>query len=176
MAQHHCPDILHQAQEISKKFTKAFQLFRNCHAIYDGKTVTDDDIIQLGKQNWCWFSRHTKWYIYSAFIDRHIKDFMAYYRSTFCHATILPKMHMLETHVIRWLEKWCVGFGIMGEQGAESIHKYFNSLERTYHGIPDPANRLHNIMKEHLRHTAPSMVALQPPPKKLRREEPTREE
>ena len=112
----------------------------------------------------------------STFIDNNIQAFMAYYRSTFPHATVLPKMHMLEAHVIPWMKKWHVGFGIMGEQGAESIHKYFNSLERTSHSIPDRVDRMHNIMKEHLRHTAPSMVALQPAPKKLRREEPIREE
>ena len=51
VAQHHCPAMLHQTQEIAQKFTKLFQLFRDCHAIYDSKAVTDDDIIQLGKQD-----------------------------------------------------------------------------------------------------------------------------
>ena len=68
-----------------------------------------------------------------------------------------------------------MGFGIMGEQGVESIHKHFNSLECTYHSIPDRVERMRNIMKEHLRHTAPSMVALQPAPKKQKRD-PIREE
>ena len=112
---------------------------------------------------------------HSTFIDHNIQAFMAYYRSTFPHATVLPKMHMLEAHVIPWMETWHVGFGIMGEQGAESIHKHLNSLERTYQSIPDHVDRMRNIMKEHLRHTAPSMVVLQPAPKKRRRE-PTREE
>lgn len=33
-------------------------------------------------------------------------------------------MHMLEEHVVPWLRMWHVGFGLMGEQGAESIHAY----------------------------------------------------
>ena len=63
---------------------------------------------------------------------------MACYRESFPRATVLPKMHMLEEHVVPWLRRWKVGFGIMGEQGAESIHAYFNNLARTYKGIPDP--------------------------------------
>lgn len=54
VAQHHCPTMLHQTQEIARKFSNVFRLFRDCHAIYDGKTVTDDDIVELGEQDWCW--------------------------------------------------------------------------------------------------------------------------
>ena len=50
-------------------------------------------------------------------------------RNSFPNATVLLKMHMLEEHVVPWLKMWQhIGFGIMGEQGAESIHAYFNSL------------------------------------------------
>lgn len=38
------------------------------------------------------------------------------------HATITPKLHMLEDHVIPFLTKWGVGLGFLGEHGAESIH------------------------------------------------------
>jgi hypothetical protein len=49
--------------------------------------------------------------------------------------------------------------------------RYASALrQQSKHNIPDGVDRLRNIMKEHLRHTAPSMVALQPAPKKLRRE------
>ena len=53
---------------------------------------------------------------------------MNFYREAFPEATVLPKMHFLEEHVVPWLKKWKIGFGLMGEQGAESIHAYF-----TYH-------------------------------------------
>ena len=58
----------------------------------------------------------------------------------------------------------------MGEQGAESIHAYFNTLTCTYHSIPDKVERLRQMMNEHFRHSAPSMVAVQPPKKKRRKE------
>lgn len=34
------------------------------------------------------------------------------------------EMHMLEEHVVPWLKEWHIGFRMMGEQGAESIHAY----------------------------------------------------
>jgi hypothetical protein len=87
---------------------------------------------------------------------------MASYRDTFPWATVLPKMHILEEHVVPWLRRWHVGFGLMGEQGAESIHAYFNSLKRTYQGVPDRVRRLDQMMREHLLHIAPSNIAAKP--------------
>ena len=46
----------------------------------------------------------------------------------------------------------------MGEQGAESIHTYFNGLGRTYSSIPNRVDRLRLIMKEHLVHTSPKNI------------------
>ena len=91
---------------------------------------------------------------------------MAFYRTNCPEATVLPKMHMLEEHVIPWLRKWHIGFGMMGEQGAESIHKYFNALGRTYCSIPNSAERLKCMLKEHQLHTAPANVSERPPIKK----------
>jgi len=36
---------------------------------------------------------------------------------------------MLEEHTVPFLQQWHIGFGFMGEQGAESIH---NSIEKYY--------------------------------------------
>ena len=91
---------------------------------------------------------------------------MICYRDTFPTATVIPKMHMLEEHFIPWLKKWHLGFGLMGEQGAESIHAYFNSLKKTYAGIPDPVDRLRHTMKEHMLHISPANIDAKPPIKK----------
>ena len=96
---------------------------------------------------------------------------MEFYRTTFPTATVTPKLHMLEKHVVPWLKKWKVGFGLLGEQGAESIHAYFNSLGRTYAGIPDPLKKLKQMMVEHLLHIAPDNVTARPPVKKRKMEE-----
>ena len=87
---------------------------------------------------------------------------MSFYRQKFPHATVLPKMHMLEEHVVPWLRKWHVGFGLLGEQGIESVHAHFNNLGRTYRNIPEELARLRHLMKEHFLHIAPEHIAATP--------------
>ena len=60
---------------------------------------------------------------------------------------------------------------MMGEQGAESIHAYFNSLGRTYQSIPDRVQRLKHMLKEHHLHVAPANVTARPAIKKKVAEE-----
>lgn len=82
---------------------------------------------------------------------------------------MLPKMHMLEEHVVPWIKKWHVGFGLLGEQGIESIHAHFNSLGRTYRSIPEDVARLQHLMKEHLLHIAPQNIAATPEVKRRKK-------
>ena len=49
----------------------------------------------------------------------------------------LPKLHLLEDHEIPRAKEWHVGFGLLGEQVAELIHAWFNTLQRTYHPMQD---------------------------------------
>ena len=91
---------------------------------------------------------------------------MGYYRATFPQATITPKLHLLECHVLPWIKQWKVGFGLMGEQGAESIHARFNSLKRTYQTMPDGVQRLHHIMQMHFLEINPANATLCPPTQK----------
>ncbi len=46
--------------------------------------------------------------------------------------SITPKMHMLEDHIVDFLRQWRVGFGLLGDQDAESIHTVYNQLNRVY--------------------------------------------
>lgn len=101
---------------------------------------------------------------------------MNFYRDSFPWATVLPKMHMLEAHVVPWLREWHIGFGLMGEQGLESVHAYFNSLKRTYHGIPDRVKRMIHTMHEHFLHIAPANIAAKPVPKKRKKSEDNQED
>eukprot|EP00731_Ephydatia_muelleri_P039171 Em1171g1a len=52
------------------------------------------------------------------------------------------------------VQKWHVGFGLLGEQGAESIHAKFDALHRTHALIHE---KLQHVMKEHLISIAPEM-------------------
>ena len=78
---------------------------------------------------------------------------MAYYREEFPNATVTPKLHILEDHMVPWLRRRKVGFGLLDEQGAESIHAKFNSLKDNFRSMPDKLKRLKQLMQEHYLHT-----------------------
>ena len=68
--------------------------------------------------------------------------------------------------VTGWLRRHHVGAGLMGEQGAESIHAHLMRLERIHQGIARDVDRLIYILKEHELESAPSLTYLRPPPAK----------
>ena len=104
--------------------------------------------------------------IYLHLLENDILSFLMFYRKNFSHATVLPKMHLLEDHVIPWVRRWRLGSGLMGEQGAESIHAHVMRLERVHQGIPDALQRLKYIVKEHILESDPSLTCLRPSPKR----------
>ena len=104
-----------------------------------------------------------------AYTESNITDFLLYYRKTFPTATTTPKLHMLEDHVIEFIQRWKVGLGLMGEQGAESIHARFNQIERAYANMPNGVDRLTATMKEHFREVCPENIVRQPLPKKYKK-------
>lgn len=104
-----------------------------------------------------------------SFSDKNIKEFMKFYRANFPEATVLPKMHLMEDHLVSWLRKWRVGLGLMAEQGAESIHASINSIKAAYTNIPDRVKRLKCILQEHHRHACPILAAQQPVVKKRKK-------
>lgn len=101
-------------------------------------------------------------YHMTSFTDKHIEVFLCFYRDAFPKATVTPKLHMLEDHVIPFLKKWKVGFGFLGEQGAESIHARFNKIRRNFVSIPNPVLRLEAILKEHLNQVVPQNISKLP--------------
>ena len=149
--------------EVCSKFKSAFELFAACHCIYDKSAVTDAEIKELSKLT---INKITLVIGRQILAGQNVKKFLAFYRANFPYSTVFLKLHVLEFHVVPWMERWMVGLGLMGVQGAESIHRYFNSLEQTYRSIPDQASRLHLMMKEHYLHMAPVHIAQYPPVKK----------
>ena len=106
---------------------------------------------------------HTDQYHCLLILEKDIKAFMTFYRATFPRASVTPKMHMLEDHMITWLKKWRVGFGTMGEQGAESIHANFNNIERSFRNmVHDRVDRLRCVVREHYLRIAPENICLLP--------------
>ena len=86
----------------------------------------------------------------------------------FSDCTVTPKMNILEEHVLPFVRKWSIGCGFLGEQGAESIHAYFNKLNHTYCSIPDRVQWLRQEMVEHHLHVS-QKNADQPKPLNRRR-------
>ena len=84
--------------------------------------------------------------------------FVRYYRTTFPSATFLPKMHMLEDHLVPWVKQWRVACGCMGEQGAESLHATFNNTERAYKNMTNGVERLRVVLQNHHLRVMPTMV------------------
>ena len=89
-------------------------------------------------------------------------DFLSFYRQTFPDATVTPKLHILEDHVVPWMRTWHWALGLHGEQGAESVHNIFNRLEHTYSAIRNPLDRMTRILREHHLQTSPHVAPLQP--------------
>ena len=101
--------------------------------------------------------------------ESDIDKFITLYKDFFPHATVTPKLHMLEDHVVPFLKKWRVGFGFLGEQGAESIHSRFNSIRRNYENMPNPVRRLKAILNSHLIQVCPENIQKLPLPKKRKK-------
>ena len=95
-----------------------------------------------------------------------IREFFNFYRDTFPDSTVTIKMHLLEDHAVQWANANHVGFGLLGEQGAESIHAKFNRLALAYAPIRDRVKNLQCIVKEHLLSIEPQLLAAIPPPAK----------
>ena len=110
---------------------------------------------------------------YSCFcLAEAIQTFMDYYRATFPNASITLKLHLLEDHVVPFIERWNgVGFGLLGEQGAESIHARFNNLKRQAVGIRKDVDRLKSTLKAHLLQCSPANIIAKPPAKKRKIQE-----
>ena len=118
---------------------------------------------QVGKKT---FSVHVGLTICFISTKKAIQEFMAFFQDTYPEATVPIKMHLLEDHTLQWGYTNHVGFGLLGEQGAEPIHAKFNRLGLAFAPIKDRMQNLMCIVKEHLLSIEPQLVAAIPPPAK----------
>ena len=68
-----------------------------------------------------------------------------------------------------WVKARSVGFGLLGEQGAESIHSKFNNLGHNYSSTAKGEERIRNIMRAHFVSVVPQNNAACPPPAKRKK-------
>ena len=53
--------------------------------------------------------------------EQDIEEFVTFFRSNFPDATLPPKMHRLEEHVVPFLRRWHFPLRFFGERGGDSI-------------------------------------------------------
>eukprot|EP00731_Ephydatia_muelleri_P032941 Em0024g485a len=109
-------------------FLNAFSKFAKCHSIYDQNFIDEAQVHEL---------------------EQSVQEFMELFRTNFPKGTIPIKMHMVEDHAVQWARSTHVGFGLLGEQGAESVHAKFNNLARAYSAIK--GKKLENHFRKFVR-------------------------
>ncbi|XP_065652137.1 uncharacterized protein LOC136079755 [Hydra vulgaris] len=135
---------VHQrAIDISTKYKKLFDKFAQCYNIFASKSTMTADTLRL--------------------LQKAIDDLMIFFCDTWPDASVTPKLHMLESRAVLFLQKWGGGAGFgYGEQGGESIHMEFNKLTTVYKSIPYPSMKLKSILKSHHQKTDPENIKLRP--------------
>ena len=112
-------------------FINLFSLFGKCHNISDQNFIDDHALDQVGKMYPFLFSDNLFFFP----TKQAIQEFMAFFRDTFSTATVPIKMHLMEDHAIQWAAAYHVGYGLLGEQGAESIHATSTRLSLAFVSI-----------------------------------------
>ena len=166
---HDCSALSTDIDAVSTKLEELLTCFATCHKGYNCSDATDETIDKLGLI-FSFFIR--KWVIiyHSNFTEQDIIKFMEVYRQNFSTHSVLPKMHLLEDHIVPWMRRWKMGAGLMGEHGAESIHAHINRLQMTYCGVTNPVERLRQIYNMYSLETTPSLTTLRPSVKKRKLE------
>ena len=59
-------------------------------------------------------------------IQHETGEYLEFFRANF-PMKIIPKMHMLEGHIVPWIRRWGFGMVIQGEQEVESIYAQLNT-------------------------------------------------
>lgn len=162
-AKERCPTLVSKADFIQKTFERAFTLFDACRQLYDSaKILSEGEICDLGT----YYGTTCTIICFSVSIEVRIDKFLEFYRDAFPEATVTPKLHMMEDHIVPFLRQWKRGLGLLGEQGAESIHARFNNIRANYSNMHNRVERLECIMKEHFSQVCPENIIRLPPVKK----------
>ncbi|KAL5460235.1 hypothetical protein EMCRGX_G033664 [Ephydatia muelleri] len=115
VAHEKCPTLVETVSATAEKFTTVFSLLGRCHSIYDQLFIDELKVTEL---------------------EHAISEFMESFRASFPSSSISLKMHLLEDHTVPWAKRTGTGFGLLGEQGAESIHARFNTLSENLSMYP----------------------------------------
>jgi len=113
------PALKANAEEIAQRYHQLFTMYAKCRSLISHCNPMSNEEIDT--------------------LDVAIKAFMAACRADVVERSlghITPKLHLLEDHTVPLIKEVHVGLGLLAEQGAESIHAQFNTLERSFVSIP----------------------------------------
>ena len=79
----------------------------------------------------------------------NIKQFLFDYSELCPQSTVFSELHYLEEHIVKFVPKWKVGPGMMGEHGGESIYHQFNLLRNRFSSIPEAPSQFYHTLEEH---------------------------
>ena len=134
-------EIIEEAYEIKDQFDNINQCYSSVHKkVAHDKFIPDEATHEIGVA---------------------IQAYMRAYRNSFPNTNIIPKQHILEDHILPWIKNWHFGLGFHGEQGGESIHSAFNTIQRRMRN-PNPLHKLVNAMKEHHAQVHPALQQEEP--------------
>ena len=97
--------------------------------------------------------------------ERAIEELMSYFRKTWPNESVTPKMHLLESHCVDFIRNCGLGLNIYGEQGVESMHAEFNSMNSTFCHMKG-VQRLKSVLSEHYIKNSPEALKIRPTIKK----------
>ena len=109
-----CPELEDMAQEVANKHGRALLLFFKCHQKFNSQErFTPDQLLSLRKYNVLQLKVCTLMHL--QYPESDINDFLSHYRTSFPSASVMPKLHMMEDHIVDFLSHWGVGIGMLGE-------------------------------------------------------------
>ncbi len=94
------------------------------------------------------------------FLESHISKFLKFYRENFTQKAFSVRPHNL------WIRTWKLVSGLMGEQGAESIHARIMKLERVHRNTKGRGQTKIHSQRANLE-LATSFTHFRPPLKKI---------
>ena len=87
------PLLLEKVKEQCQKFSMLFSKYGACDAVFNSSGLLTDQSISM--------------------LEESFNEFMFYFRINWPKERIIPKMHILECHVIEFVTKWRMGCGFM---------------------------------------------------------------
>ena len=99
-----------------------------------------------------------------------IKQYLYDYRELCPRSTVFSELHHLEEHIVKFVPKWKVAPGMIGEHDGESIYNQFNLLRNRFSSIPEAASRSYHTLEEHYLTVHPDCPSAPEPARKKQRQ------